>query len=246
MHAVHHRTLDRIRFDVGALILALATAVAISLMGASLARAQTDELPPPSETVSPDTEEAPESASEGVDPVEKPGVVLSEEPFHYVAPIVDSLFTVGPAEFLGVDMPADPPDAKAVRLVGTIQVEGKGDIQVRLFRGPEYQNWLKKRGGRKAEPYWTSKRLRTIHLDHPLVPGTPVVLLIDNGYSVRTPKRVKARLQIQYERSGPGGPTTASGGTSAPVEDDFITPRADTEEETPPPPPPPPSDEAGE
>jgi hypothetical protein len=193
--------------------------------------------------ISPSTSETGDPSGAG----ETPGVTLSQEPFHYVAPLIDTSYSVGPAEFLGIDMPADPPGAKAVRLIGTIQVEGQGDIQVRLFRAADYQNWLKKRGGRKADPYWTSKRLRTINLDHPLTSGSPVVLVIDNGYSVRTPKRVKALLQIQYERTGPGGPTTAASGTSGtPVEDDFITPRADTEEVIPPPPPPPPSDSGAE
>jgi hypothetical protein len=242
MDAAKHGRLDRrARIGMGTLLLALAAVAGFALGGASLALAQTEEGTIPPESDWETTTEEQDPASEGAEPGEKAGVTLSAEPFHYTAPIVDSLFSVGPAEFLGIDMPADPPDAKAVRLVGTIQVEGKGDIMVRLFRGPEYQNWLKKRGGRKADPYWTSKRLRTIHMDHPLVPGTPVVLLIDNGYSVRTPKRVKTRLQIQYERSGAAPATTASG-THAPVEDDFIVPRSDTEEVVPPPPPPPPSD----
>jgi hypothetical protein len=247
MNAAKHGRLDRTRIGIGTLLLALAAVAGFALGGASLAMAQAEEgtTPPESETVWETTTEEQDPASEGTEAGEKSGVTLSAEPFHYTAPIVDSLFSVGPAEFLGIDMPADPPDAKAVRLVGTIQVEGKGDIMVRLFRGPEYQNWLKKRGGRKADPYWTSKRLRTIHMDHPLVPGTPVVLLIDNGYSVRTPKRVKTRLQIQYERTGAAPATTASG-THAPVEDDFIVPRSDTEEVVPPPPPPPPSDAGGE
>ena len=173
-------------------------------------------------------------------------VTLSQEPFHYVAPLIDTKYSVGPAEFLGIDMPADPPGAKAVRLIGTIQVEGQGDIQVRLFRAADYQNWLKKRGGRKAEPYWTSKKLRTINMDHPLTPGQPVVLVIDNGYSVRTPKKVKTLLQIQYERTGAVPASTASSGTgsSKPAEDDFIVPRSDTEEVIPPPPPPPPPSDA--
>jgi hypothetical protein len=217
-------------------IVTLAAAVLFALGAASHAAAQTDEgtAPPESETSPQDATSPTETPSADTGP----GVTLTQDPFQYTAPIVDSLFSVGPAEFLGIDMPADPPNARAVRLKGTIQVEGKGDIMVRLFRGPEYQNWLKKRGGSKAAPYWTSKRLHTVNMDHPLVPGTPVVLLIDNGYSVRTPKRVKARLEIQYERTG--APTTAStGASSAPVQDDFITPRSNTEEVVPPPPPPP-------
>ena len=206
-------------------------AAAVFVLGASSpARAQTETDEGAS---APDSESSQAGGN--------PGVTLTQESFEYTAPIVDSLFAVGPAEFLGIDMPPDPENARAVRLVGSIQVEGKGDIVVRLFRGPEYQNWLKKRGGSKASPYWTSKRLHTVNMDHPLVPGTHVVLLIDNGYSVRTPKRVKARLQIQYERTGAAPATAASATPSAPREDDFITPRSNTEEVVPPPPPPPPS-----
>jgi hypothetical protein len=262
MNAADRQNRDLIRSGMPMPVLALIAAAGLSLGAASGALAQSDEWAAeletaPSTAPSDETpagspsENAPGApASEAGDPAdtgESPGVTLSEEPFHYVAPLIDTKYSVGPAEFLGIDMPADPPGAKAVRLIGTIQVEGQGDIQVRLFRAADYQNWLKKRGGRKADPYWTSKRLRTINLDHPLTPGSPVVLVIDNGYSVRTPKRVKTLLQIQYERTGPGGPTTAASGTSrTPVEDDFIVPREDTEEVIPPPPPPPPSDPGAE
>jgi hypothetical protein len=270
MNAAERRNRDLIRFGVPKPILVLMAAAGLSLGAASGALAQSDEWaaelePAPSTAPSDETpagspsESAPgapdasgspaagdPSAGDPADTGDAPGVTLSEEPFHYVAPLIDTKYSVGPAEFLGIDMPADPPGAKAVRLIGTIQVEGQGDIQVRLFRAADYQNWLKKRGGRKADPYWTSKRLRTINLDHPLTPGSPVVLVIDNGYSVRTPKRVKTLLQIQYERTGPGGPTTAASGTSKRVEEDFIVPREDTEEVIPPPPPPPPSDPGAE
>lgn len=215
-------------------IVTLAALVLLAL-GASHAAAQTDEGSDPTDAETSSQDGASDESSD-----EAPGVTLTQDPFEYTAPIVDSLFSVGPAEFLGIDLPPDPENAKAVRLKGTIQVQGKGDIMVRLFREPEYQNWLKKRGGSKAAPYWTSKRLPSITLDHPLVPGTPVVLLIDNGYSVRTPKRVKAHLAIQYERTG-GPATTASstGSPSPPREDDFIVPRSNAEETVPPPPPPP-------
>ena len=258
MNAADRRNLNPIRFGISTWFLAFV--VALSLGAVSGASAQTDEWAKQLEksdqgkssesegaTGASDEGSTDEGASDKSSAAEKgsdskAGVTLSQEPFHYVAPLIDTSYSVGPAEFLGIDMPADPPGAKAVRLIGTIQVEGQGDIQVRLFRAADYQNWLKKRGGRKAEPYWTSKKLRTITMDHPLTPGQPVVLVIDNGYSVRTPKRVKTLLQIQYERTGAVPASTASSGTSRPVQDDFIVPRSDTEEVIPPPPPPPPSE----
>ncbi|MGH7680531.1 MAG: hypothetical protein ACRENN_00925, partial [Candidatus Eiseniibacteriota bacterium] len=76
---------------------------------------------------------------------------------HFVAEIVDSSYTVGPAEFFALDMPTDPEGAHAVHLSGTVTVtDKKGDIIVRLFRAQDYQQWLKKRGGDKAGPVWTS------------------------------------------------------------------------------------------
>jgi hypothetical protein len=159
----------------------------------------------------------------------------------YVAEIVDSLFVVGPAEFFALVLPPDPPGARAVHLLGTISVtDRKGDIQVRLFRAPDYQSWLKKRGGERAGAFWVSKRSRNINLDHDLNPVGPFVVLLDNGYSMRTAKHVRAQMQIQYEWTG--GQPIASARDSAAVggfENDIITPRANTEEDIPPPPPPP-------
>ncbi|HET9250922.1 MAG TPA: hypothetical protein VFP58_02245 [Candidatus Eisenbacteria bacterium] len=246
----HHQSGTR------ALLVALLAAAGLLLGSFSGASAQTDEWAQelekgkPEETTSPsessdgdapDRAEAPDK-SDAAHAGERASVTLSQEPYHYVAPLIDTKYSVGPAEFLGIDMPSDPPGAKAVRLIGTIEVEGQGDIQVRLFRHADYQNWLKKRGGRKAEPYWTSKKLRKITMDHPLTQGSPVVLVIDNGYSVRTPKKVKTLLQIQYERTGAVPAATTASSTNKPAEDDFIVPRSDTEEVIPPPPPPPPSE----
>ena len=162
----------------------------------------------------------------------------------YVAEIVDSLFLVGPAEFFALDLPRDPPGARAVHLQGTISVtDRKGDIMVRLFRAPEYQSWLKKRGGEKAGAFWVSKRSRQINLDQDLTGAGPFVVLLDNGYSMRTSKHIRAQMQIQYVWIG-GRPIAAARDSSAvgSIEDDVITPRANTEEDVPPPPPPPPDE----
>ena len=176
------------------------------------------------------------------------GTGLAQEPVtlpddgghHYLAEIVDSIFAVGPAEFFALDLPADPEGARAVHLSGTISVaDRKGDIMVRLFRAADYQNWLKKKGGQKGSPFWTSKRSRSITLDHDLPRDTRVVVLLDNGYSVRTPKRVRTQLQIQYETGLPVAASATAPATEKPPADDLIVPRSNTEEDIPPPPPPP-------
>lgn len=162
----------------------------------------------------------------------------------YVAEILDSLFVVGPAQFFALDMPPDPPGARAIHLSGTVTVtDKKGDIQVRLFRAADYTAWLKKRGGDKSGPLWSSKRSRNITVDHDLRKVGPCVLLLDNGYSMRTAKHARTQLQIQYQRINGSAATPASTMPGAPAEDDIVTPRANTEDETPPPPPPP-ADEA--
>jgi len=160
----------------------------------------------------------------------------------YVAEIVDSAFVVGPAEFMALDLPPNPEGQRAAHLLGTVTV-AKGDIMVRLFTASAYQGWLKKRGGDHANAFWSSKRERAITLDQAL-PDGPIVILLDNGYSIRTPKHVRAQLQIQYQ---PVGTVNAEGPQGRPakqpqVQDDLITPRANTEDAIPPPPPPPPPD----
>jgi len=176
------------------------------------------------------------------------GTGLAQEPVtpsddgghRYLAEIVDSIFAVGPAEFFALDLPADPEGARAIHLSGTVSVaDRKGDIMVRLFRVADYQNWLKKKGGQKGSPFWTSKRSRSITLDHDLPLDSRVVVLLDNGYSVRTPKRVRTQLQLQYEQIGaPAASAAAPVGEATPA-DDLVVPRSNTEENIPPPPPPP-------
>ena len=165
-------------------------------------------------------------------------------PNRYVSEVVDSIFNVGPAEFLALDLPTRPEGARAIHLLGNVNIaDRKGDIIVRLFRGPEYQNWLKKRGGDHSNAFFVSKKLRNITIDMDLPEG-PIVLLLDNGYSVRTPKHVRTQLQIQYERTGAvQASTPGSTDAGVPPPDDFIAPRSNTEEDAPPPPPPPPSDD---
>src|SRR5262245_12716239 len=148
----------------------------------------------------------------------------------YVAEIVDSASAVGPAEFLALDLPANPSGQRAAHLLGTVTV-AKVDIMVRLFTAPAYQGWLKRRGGDHANAFWSSKRDRAITLDQAL-PDGPLVILLDNGYSIRTPKHVRAQLQIQYQ---PVGVVNAQADQGKPakqpqVQDDLITPRANTED----------------
>lgn len=105
----------------------------------------------------------------------------------YVAEVVDSTFFVGPAEFFALDLPTRGQATQATHLFGTVSATGKGDIMVRLFSGVEYDRWLKKRGGPEAKPFWVSPKARVVNLEHALPVGEPVVLLLDNGYSLRTP-----------------------------------------------------------
>jgi hypothetical protein len=225
------------RMSKPVLILALGViALALGCMALTISLWADEPAPPPAAT----------KASESAPPLD----ATPANPNRYVVEVVDSLFRVEPAEFLALDLPTSTPGARAIHLLGTVNVtDRKGDIIVRLFRAPEYQNWLKKRGGEKGNAFWSSRRSRALTLDQDLPQDVPIVLLIDNGYSVRTPKTVRTQLQIQYERNGVAV-TRASGapGTSGTAsEDDIITPRANTEEETPPPPPPPPPpDEGGE
>jgi len=165
----------------------------------------------------------------------------------YVAEIVDSSYTVGPAEFFALDLPMSMPGAKAVHLFGTVTTKGKKDIVVRLFRAGDYDRWLKQKSGRKPEAFWTSQRSRNLTLDQDLPPGEPVVLLLDNGFSIRTPKQVSCQLQLRYQRNGTesfdteGGGVSGSPATTAPApEDNLPTPRSNSDQEMPPPPPPPP------
>jgi hypothetical protein len=164
----------------------------------------------------------------------------------YVAEVVDSTFFVGPAEFFALDLPTVGAGVEATHLSGTVAATGKGDIIVRIFSGAEYDRWLKKRGGPEAKPFWVSSKSRSINLDLQLPAGQPVVLLLDNGYSIRTPKRVHCQLQIQYRRLGGAGAPRVSAdskGSAAHPSDDVVpTPRSNEEEATPPPPPPPPDD----
>jgi len=166
----------------------------------------------------------------------------------FVAEIVDSSYTVGPAEFFALDLPTQQAGARAVHLFGTVTTKGKKDIVVRLFRSADYDRWLKQKSGRKPQAFWTSPRSGSLTLDQDLPPGEPVVLLLDNGYSIRTPKKVSCQLQLRYQRNGAetfdteGGRVSGSGAAKpAPSDDNLPTPRANTDDEMPAPPPPPPS-----
>ena len=167
----------------------------------------------------------------------------------YVAEIVDSSYTVGPAEFFALDLPTNKSGARAVHLFGTITTQGRKDIIVRLFRSSDYDLWLKQKSGKKPQALWTSPRSGNLTIDQDLPAGTPIVLLLDNGYSIRTPKRVNCQLQLRYQRNGTetfdteGSKNVArtTGDKTAAPEDNLPPPRSNTDDEMPPPPPPPPS-----
>lgn len=162
---------------------------------------------------------------------------------YFVSELIDSTYFVGPAEFFALDLPASMRGASAVHVFGEISVLGSGkrDIIVRLFRATDYQNFLKRRGGNKFKALWTSPRARNVKVDQNIPAGTHVVLLLDNGYSIRTPKRVRAQIQMHFQE-GSGSPTDlvheAPPVQAAPQEGDIV-PRENTDESVPPPPPPP-------
>lgn len=206
-----------------------------------------DPSSPAGETSRPDESgaiQAPDAASPST------AVSTGERPAAgYVAEVVDSSYLVGPAEFFALDLPTNPPGAKAVHLFGTVTTKKGKDIIVRLFRASDYDRWLKQKSGVKPQAMWTSPRSRTLTLDQELPPGEPVVLLLDNGYSIRTPKQVSCQLQLRYSRnptetfdtqagtSAAGLPKAGDAGSGG---DNLPAPRPNTEQELPPPPPPPP------
>jgi len=164
----------------------------------------------------------------------------------FVSEIIDSTYFVGPAEFFALDLPATLRGAAAVHVFGEVTVSGSGkrDILVRLFRASDYQNWLKRRGGAEAKALWSSGRSRTVRIDQDIPAGTPVVLLLDNGYSIRTPKRVRVQIQLHFQE-GTGAHVDSGENAPPPAavpEEGEIVPRGNTEDVVPPPPPPPSED----
>ena len=227
------------RFDGRALLL---LAALLGLMGAprlTLAQdgtssALTDSMAQSIEQSAPSSDSAPSSQPERP-PLDVP-------PGRFVAEVLDSTYFIEPAEFFALDLPVRAQGgALAAHMLGDVSVVGgRHDIIVRLFRSGDYQNWLKRRGGRQAGPIWSSPRQRVVHLDQELPQGTSLVLLLDNGYSLRTPKRVRVQVQLQYQGE-PGAQNVSAQPVRAPQEGD-VTPRSNADEEFPPPPPPPPSE----
>jgi len=212
-----------------------------------------DKTPPPNDPAPPTDPALPPDDSEiplGDTSVTPTGGMKSESSPTvpgYVAEIVDSSYTVGPAEFFALDLPMQTSGAKATHLFGTVTTHGRKDIMVRLFRSADYDRWLKQKSGRKPMAFWTSPRSSSLTLDQDLPPGEPVVLLLDNGYSIRTSKKVTCQLQLRYQKGTDtfdteGGSLSRipSAATKAP-DDNLPTPRSNTDEEMPAPPPPPPS-----
>ncbi len=254
---VHPRQWHRGAWVLALLIAALMLVLTHRPSGGRAFAMEPDPVPPPPSEASPPSGQ--ETAVPPDDAVKVPSVeypngspsgAKGPHGSGYVAEIVDSSYTVGPAEFFALDLPTTQAGAKAVHLFGTVTTKGKKDIVVRLFRAADYDRWLKQKGGRKPEAFWTSPRSGNLTLDQDLPVGEPVVLLLDNGYSIRTSKSVSCQLQLRYQRNGTetfdteGGGTAGSGSSIAKpesTEDNLPTPRANTDEEMPAPPPPPPS-----
>lgn len=173
------------------------------------------------------------------EPLEAPAPRNGVPPGRFVAEVIDSTYFVEPAEFFALDLPVISQNgAQAAHILGDVSVVGgRHDIIVRLFRPADYQNWLKRRGGRQAGPIWSSPRQRSIHLDQELPEGNALVLLLDNGYSLRTPKRVRVQIQLQY-LGEPGAQSISAQQPARPEEGDIV-PRSNSDDEFPPPPPPP-------
>ncbi len=253
---VHPRQWHRGAWVLALLLAALMLVLTHRPSGGRAFAMEPDPVPtPPPEASSPSAQETPVPPDDAVKvpPVEypngSPSGVKGTHGSGYVAEIVDSSYTVGPAEFFALDLPTTQAGAKAVHLFGTVTTKGKKDIVVRLFRAADYDRWLKQKSGRKPEAFWTSPRSGNLTLDQDLPAGEPVVLLLDNGYSIRTSKSVSCQLQLRYQRNGTetfdteGGGMSGSGSIAKPesTEDNLPTPRANTDEEMPAPPPPPPS-----
>ena len=193
-------------------------------------------------------QEVPETAT-GDATTQPPGEGMKSEPSTgngYVAEIIDSSYIVGPAEFFALDLPTQANGARAVHLFGTVTTHGKKDIMVRLFKSSDYDRWLKQKSGRKPEAFWTSRRSGNLTLDQDLPPGEPVVLLLDNGYSIRTSKKVTCQLQLRYQKGTEafdteGGVAPAAAVKTDSSDDNLPAPRSNNDEEMPAPPPPPPS-----
>jgi hypothetical protein len=195
------------------------------------ARAADETTPPP-----------PTEETQVAPPPAESETIAPSEPLpsgRFVAEVIDSTYFVEPAQFFALDLPVRTQGgALAAHILGDVSVVGgRHDIIARLFRAGDYQDWLKRRGGRQANPVWSSKRARTVHLDMELPQGTPMVLLLDNGYSLRTPKRVRVQVQLQYQ--GEGGRAVSAQPASHDPEEGDVTPRSNTDDSPPPPPPPP-------
>jgi hypothetical protein len=242
----------------GAWVLALVLIALVLLLThrptAGRAFAMEPQQETPGTTTPAPTDPAPPTDDSGLlppgDPITPPpaeGMKSAPSTPGYVAEIVDSSYTVGPAEFFALDLPMQTSGAKATHLFGTVTTHGRKDIMVRLFRSADYDRWLKQKSGRKPTAFWSSPRSSSLTLDQDLPAGEPVVLLLDNGYSIRTPKKVTCQLQLRYQKGTDtfdteGGSLSRipSAATKAP-DDNLPTPRSNTDEEMPAPPPPPPS-----
>ena len=229
-------------WPAGTAALAAAAVFGAALCAASLGRAA-DDLPPPPPAADSSWTDTPITPVESPAPSDETSGESAPSPTalppgRFVAEVIDSTYFVEPAEFFAIDLPVTARSgAQAVHILGDVSVVGgRRDLIVRLFRSTDYMNWLKRRGGRQVGPLWSSNRQRSVHLDQDLPIGTSIVLLLDNGYSLRTPKRVRVQIQLQYQ--GEGGAQNVSAQPHVPEEGD-ITPRSNTDEEAPPPPPPP-------
>jgi hypothetical protein len=238
--------MDRTRIRTTALVLLIA-GLAFGLPRAGSAQDSTPPPPPPADS-SDDASPAPPAGTAPAPSTSAPQATPPSEsvpPGRFMAEVLDTTYFVEPGQFFALDLPIHSQGgAVAAHIFGDVSVvAGRHDIIVQLFRSSDYQYWLKRRGGHRADPIWSSSRQRAVRLDQELPQGTPLVLLLDNGYSLRTPKRVRVQIQLQYQGE-PGSPQAVSAqpaAHAAPQEGDVV-PRSNADNESPPPPPPPPGD----
>ena len=130
-----------------------------------------EQTPPSADKMDPSDGAITVPPAEGEPPTTAPAPPAGSSADGYVAEIVDSSFTVGPAEFFALDLPMNKGGARAVHLFGTVSTRGHKDIIVRLFRSSDYDLWLKQKSGRKPQALWTSARASSFTIDQDLPAG---------------------------------------------------------------------------
>ena len=86
-----------------------------------------EQTPPSADKMDPSDGAITVPPAEGEPPTTAPAPPAGSSADGYVAEIVDSSFTVGPAEFFALDLPMNKGGARAVHLFGTVSTRGQKD-----------------------------------------------------------------------------------------------------------------------